>query len=150
MQRVRRVFKFTPGRSTPTTKFFVFLSMVLNLLIYYSAGVAAPLFFRNLADRRQAAFLAGGLFSLTAMRALRLSISRPYARPIKIFFGDLLLIEFAFWVWRLFDVRPLGEVMIFGISASFIHPLMSGLYLISCAVLFYAEWHWMRLSLARQ
>lgn len=118
-------------------------SSVFNLAFYFSSGVLAPVFFKHY-SHKQAGFLAGGLFMITALRALRLSLSRPYRQWVRWFFTFTFFSELVFWGWRLNEDRPISEVVILGVQGSRLHPMMAMLYSVSCGVLLYAEIRWWR------
>ncbi len=113
------------------------LSSVFNIFLYSLSGFAAPYIFRNFADRRMAGIIAGMLFMMAALRGVRLSLERPYAKWTLKFFGGLFLIELCFWLWRIIFPGPSDAVRI-------LHPIMSGLYVISVGILIYSEMKWMR------
>ncbi|MBK9294272.1 MAG: hypothetical protein IPM57_07485 [Oligoflexia bacterium] len=120
-------------------KYLRVLSTVFHICLYAAAGVAAPLIFKNVGDRRLAGFMAGGLFAIVALRAVKLSLVRPYAKPIRRFFIGYLLLLVFFWVWRFLDSRYLGEILIFGINAYWLHHFFTSLYAISFLLLIYSE-----------
>lgn len=113
-----------------------YLSTTFNLTIYLAAGILAPYFFRTMESRRTAAVYAGGLFLVAALRAVRLSLTRPYPRWVQIFFGGLFVLELLFWFWRVSATTPL--------AAPWIHGGLSTLYLISCLVIITYEVAWLK------
>lgn len=125
---------------------FKLLSSVFNIALYLAAGFAAPMFFKNFPDKRQAAVLAGGFFILTALRAVRLSLARPYPLNFKKFFFAVFLVDLIFWVWRVADGRLLGDITLLGIPGAYFHHVMSVIYVVSAIAFVYSEIRWLAKS----
>jgi hypothetical protein len=121
-----------------------YFSTFFNLLIYFSSGILAPLFFKNIPDRHRAAIYAGGLFMVTALRAVRLSLTRPYIPWAKMFFVFLFFAELSFWAWRMTSGAALATVDVAGVSGNSLHMIMTTLYSVSCGVLIYSEIRWLQ------
>lgn len=126
----------------PKKPVYIF-STTINLILYSLAGFAAPFIFKTVADRRLAGFMAGGIFAIVALRAVKLALMRPYHKYIQVFFITYLVLLVAFWVWRFLDSRYLGEILIFGINAYWLHHMFTGLYVLSFILLLVAEISWL-------
>jgi hypothetical protein len=112
------------------------LTLAINLLVYLSAGFAAPFIFRWAPTPQIGGHWAGFLFAASGLwavvRARRTSALGSLA--------TIFVFELVFWLWRFFDERPLRDISILGVNAGVLHGIMTGLYLFGALILAWASW----------
>ncbi len=120
------------------------LISLLWLLPYLVSGFSAPLIFKHAPSLQVGGHIAGVLFIFAGLWSLFLALKFQMPAQVKFFFFFVLVLQIVFWSWRFFNTLPLKEAILFGLSGSAWHGLLTSLYLLVAIVLFSFEFGFLR------